>query len=376
MVNDRHSRRARKVLVWAAMATILSLPAGVICSGQSQRPEGQVGHLLSRGVKLAEQGQFAEAALILEHARTVAPRDTDVLTVLAEVKGKSGERESAVSLLRDVVGLTPRSAEAHANLAIALADDEHPNSALHEASEAIHLKPELASAHLTKARLLVGLRRPSEAASEFAVACRLAPNSPSAYYYWALMERDEGNVMKEASLLQIVVRLQPQNYVAFYLLGCSLSDQSKEQEAVAAWRRATAIAPNYSAAIYQLWRSLRRMHSPEARQLRQQFFAIRDHENTLQKARSLGNHAYIEMQAQNWSAAIPLLRKALSLCGGCTMEASLHKDLGLALYRNGDRQEGQTQLSIALKLNPDDLGTARALAILAHHEKLHSPMSR
>jgi tetratricopeptide (TPR) repeat protein len=374
LVNKKQLSRTLKAAVMIALAASLSLSGVRLCSGQSRQSGTQANQLFSKGLELARQGQLAEAEQILEQARRLAPNNTELLTVLGKVKGKIGEREPAIALFRQVIQLSPQSAEAHLNLGIALADDTQLDSALHEVSIAIHLAPKLASAHLTRARLLVDLHRPDDAVAEFAITCRLAPNDPEGYYYWALLERDEGKFAKEASLLQTVVKLQPQNYEAFYLLGCSLSDQSKELEAIAAWRRAIALNPNYSRPIYRLWQSLRRTNSPEAKQLQQRFLAIQKQKDSLGEIKSLGNQAYIAMQAQNWSAAIPLLRQALSLCGDCSVEADLHKDLGLALCRNGDIQEGQTELRIALKLNPDDPDTVKALAILAQQEKLRKPV--
>lgn len=374
LVNQKQLCRTLKTSVMIAMAVSLSLSGVLLCSGQSRQSGTHANQLFSKGLEFARQGQLAEAEQILEQARRLAPRNTELLTVLGKVKGKIGEREPAIALFRQVIQLSPQSAEAHLDLGIALADDTQLDSALHEASIAIHFAPKLASAHLTRARLLVALHRPNAAVAEFAITCRLAPNDPEGYYYWALLERDEGKFAKEASLLQTVVKLQPQNYEAFYLLGCSLSDQSKEQEAIAAWRRAIALNPNDSRATYRLWQSLRRTNSPEAKQLQQRFLAIQKQKDSLGEIKSLGNQAYIAMQTQNWSAAIPLLKQALSLCGDCIIEADLHKDLGLALCRNGDIQEGQTELRIALKLNPDDPDTVKALAILTQQEKHRRPV--
>lgn len=351
-------------MVTLSLAASLTVASSAPGSGQSSPSGRQPSQLLSRGLDLARQGELAEAEPILEQAQRLAPDDPEVLTVLGKVKGKLGERDLAVTLFRRVTQLTPRSAEAHLSLAIALADEMQLDSALHECSVAVQLAPGLAAAHLTRARLLAGLHRADDAAAEFSVASRLAPQDPESYYYWALLERDQGNSRKEAALLQTVVKLQPQNERAFYLLGCSLSAQSKETEAVAAWRKAIALDPDYIPAIYRLWQSERETNPAEANELQQRFSALRKQSNKIGEVRSLGNQAYLAMKARHWSEAIPLFRQALDLCGDCSLDAGLHKDLGLALCSSGNTAECQTELRTALKLNPNDTDTVKALAML------------
>jgi tetratricopeptide (TPR) repeat protein len=153
--------------------------------------------LLRQSKKLLEAGKLAEAELVLDRAEKLAPSDSVILTLDAEVKGRLGEYSSALALLERVIRLTPKSAQAHVNLAIALADSGDLDRALAETTTAVSIAPGLTIAHLNRARILYDLRQGQKADDEFALAARLAPRNSECYYYWSLSERPQGTSQKK-----------------------------------------------------------------------------------------------------------------------------------------------------------------------------------
>jgi tetratricopeptide (TPR) repeat protein len=360
---DAPVRRRSARMVAALLLLLLPWPwFGSLAWGQEAA--SQTKHLLDDGLALARQGQLAEAGSMLQQAQSLEPGNTQVLTALAQVKGRTGDLPGAVQLLREVAHSLPNSPDAHVNLAVALADDGELQEALAETGKALTLAPQLASAHLNRARLLADLHRGPEAGAEFAAAARLAPTNPDCFYYWALVERDGGDFAKESLLLRKVVKLQPENSKAYELLGDSLAAQSKQTEAIAAWRAALAIDPNSTAALYSLWRSLQRTNPAEAKRLRDQFAAVQQAQKKIDAVKSLGNQAYVAMGEHKDAEAIQLFRQAIEQCGGCEVAAALHKDLGLALCRVGDVASGKKELQTALQLNPKDPDVVKALGLL------------
>ncbi len=321
-------------------------------------------HLLQEGLALARQGRLAEAGSVLQQAQALEPKNAQVLTALAQVKGRTGDLPGAVQLLRDVAQAQPKSPDAYVNLAVALADEGELPEALAETGKALALAPGLASAHLNRARLLADLHRIPEARAEFAEAGRLAPSDPDCFYYWALVERDGGDFAKESLLLRKVVKLQPGNSKAYELLGDSLAAQSKQPEALAAWRAALAIDPNSTAALYSLSRGLQRADPAEAKRLRDQFAAVQQEQKRIDAVKALGNQAYVAMGEHKDAEAIQLFRQAIEQCEGCEVAAGLHKDLGLALCRSGDVASGKKELQTALQLDPNDPDIVKALNLL------------
>jgi tetratricopeptide (TPR) repeat protein len=328
--------------------------------------EKKTAGLMTQGMNLAAGGQFAQAEVILEQARAGAPHSAEVLTALAKVKGRSGDLPGAIALFREVVDATPRSTDAHLNLALALADNSDFDSALLEASKAVELSPKLALAHLNRARILADGHRPDDAITEFAIAARLAPTNADCFYYWALVEKEKFDYAKESDLLRTVVRLQPRNEKALNLLGESLMNEAKDAEAIAVWRKLLAVDPESSEATYSLSQALRGAAPEESKQLLTRYRALLLREKQLKQVNTLGNQAYLAINNRRWQEAIESLREAIGLCADCSMQASLHKDLGLALCNSGDIHAGEAELRIALRLDPKDRDTLRALASISH----------
>jgi tetratricopeptide (TPR) repeat protein len=325
--------------------------------------------LLEEGRKLLRAGRLAEAELVLDRAEKLAPSDSVILTLDAKVKGRLGEYDRAVALLKRVTQLTPRSAQGHVDLAIALADSSDLNSALEETAKAISLTPTLAIAHLNRARLLSDLNRDREAHDEFALAARLAPNNPDCYFYWSYAERAQDHLANGTELLRKVVKLQPGNVKAHLMLADSLLDQNRTAEAIAELRVALAADPDSAQAIYKLSRALYKTDPAESKRLRDRFEQLKEQNSVDDQAKALANEAFLAFTVQNWRESVRLYNDALETCGDCEIEGTLHRDLGLTLCRDGQIEQGAEQLHKALALNPEDRDAAKALEMIGTSNK-------
>lgn len=353
--------------VCALLLAISHLPVLCLAQTPTNADKKNAAAFLAQGLDLAAGGQLAQAEVVMEKAKALAPKDTEVLTALAKTKARIGEREAATELFREVTVILPASADSHLNLAIALADQADLNGALREVSRAVELTPNRGLAHLNRARILSDLNRRPEAESEFTTACRLSPSNPECFFYWALLERQIGDFPKETSLLRTVVRLQPGNAEAYVLLAKSLNNQSKQAEAIACWRKVLAINPKSQEAVYSLSRALRATDPAQAKILEEQLFSLRQKADTLEQVEALGNQAYVAINNKDWPIAITTLRHAIDLCGDCEVSANLHKDLGLALCESGDLSGGRQELQLALHLNPNDPDILRALSLVSNN---------
>jgi len=314
--------------------------------------------LLEQGQKLLEAGKLAEAELVLDPAEKLAPSDPVILTLDAQVKGRLGEFSNAVALLQRVIRLIPESGQAHVDLAIALADSGDLHSALAETAIAISIAPGLAIAHLNRARILGDMKLDREAGDEFALAARLAPGNPDCYFYWSLAERAQGNFTKETELLQKVVKLEPGNAKAHIMLANNLLDQNRTAEAVAELRIALAIDPNSAQAIYKLSRALLTTDPEESKRLRGQFDRLKAQNSVFDQAKALANEAFHAFTVQDWHESVRLFSEAVETCGECEIESALHRDLGLALCRDGQIERGARNFAKRSRLIPK-IGTPR-----------------
>jgi tetratricopeptide (TPR) repeat protein len=151
------------------------------------------------------------------------------------------------------------------------------------------------------------------------------------------------------------------------MLGRSLLEQERKQEAAAALRQALTLDPDSSDATYMLSRALAGSDPRESKRLREQFFALRQKSAALEQTKNLGNHAYGAYTQQDWPTAIRYYKEALESCGECEIQADLHKNLGLALCRSGNLEEGASELHKALALNPNDSDVVKALSMVEQH---------
>lgn len=345
--------------------SVLSVSFLVSAVSQSGAHISSAKDLLEEGETLVRQGRLAEAEAVMDRAETLSPTDVDVLTLLGKIKGRLGQYPEAVTLFQRVIHLSPKSAEAHINLAIALSDAGALPKALEETSKALAIDPNLATAHLNRGRILDDLHREPEAAAEFAAARRLNPNDFDVYYYWSFVEHAEGNLAKESTLLQRAVKLQPRNDRALIRLASCFLHQSRKSEAVVALRRALAINPKSSDAIYMLSRALFSSDPEESARLREKLETLKAESAALDRSKVLANEGYGAFMEQDWPKAIRLFKEALETCGACEIQATLHKNLGLALCRSGNVDAGGDELRRALALNPNDTDVAKALSVIS-----------
>jgi tetratricopeptide (TPR) repeat protein len=303
--------RARKPLRTAALCLVVV--SRLLAQDRRLPASADSFALFQRGQQLALANRLAEAEVFLAKACALSPADSEVMTLLAEVKGRLGESKEAVKLLRIVVDSQPRSAEARLNLALALADAGNTSEALLRTSESIHLDPQNPRAHLNRARLLADLQRPAEARAEFLRAERLAPADPQVDYFWAVFEKGSHHPDAAAPLLAKIVDRDPGNLRALILLAETQQQLGRQRDAIAAWRRAIAVAPSSQEAVYALSQALRQTQPDEAAQLLQRFNLLHAQSQKEEHVRELGNKAYASMQQRDWQAALTTLQEAIQL---------------------------------------------------------------
>jgi tetratricopeptide (TPR) repeat protein len=334
-------------------------------------PNYREGHL-NLGLILAQQSRPSDAEQELNHAVALAPRDPGTLSTAGKALAQMGKLTEGIALLRRVVALAPDLAAAHLDLTLALADSYNLPGALVETNEAVRLAPQSGFAHLNRGRVLFDLGRNAEAKPEFETAYRLISQTPEPRYFLALIEKQAGNFQRAASLLEEAVQLQPRNVMAWYLLGQSLENESETTKAIAAWRQAIAIDPNFSQALYSLARALRSTDAAESERMMARYAAVQKERRILDRAGTLANNGAVAASAYDWPEATRELTQAIAECGDCAVKADLHKKLGLIDCRSGDLNNGEKELLTANALKPADPEIARALELIAQSRNQRS----
>ena len=367
-VKPQEPRLLLTSFVMIAMAVSLSAPS---FSQPGERGAGgrTFDHWIQTGVAAARGGDLKAAKEAFQRAVSLRPRDPRALTALGEVQEQLGDYSASIQTFREVIEIDRTSPEAHVNLAVALADQGNLANGLEETEQAINLNPGSSAAHSLRGRLLNDLDRRADAREEFRIALQIAPHNAEALRYWAALEEHEGNARVRADLLRRYILVRPKDAYAQFQFGQLMEDAHRDVEAIAAWRRAVALNPDYREAIYSLARAVRKSDPQEAKKLVDRVSALERDQQTDDRVRTLGNSGNEKMAESNFPGAIEDLQQAIMLCGKCRHLGALEKNLGLAYCHKGELDFCQRELKIAQSLIPDDPDVALALRVARQQQQ-------
>jgi len=313
---------------------------------------------------IAAQGRFGEAQNPAEVAVKLAPKNTRALTMLGMIRTRLGRGDDALPLFREVVALEPAQSEAHLNLGIALADTLDVEAAIREFAEAVRLAPEDPAAHFNLGRALYDGQRYDEARKELKRTVQLDTRNGSALYLMALIERQSGDPADATQLLKRVVSMEPSNADAHFQLGRCFKELGQDGLAIAEWRTTLRLRPGHEEASYNLSRLLHKTAPAESGSLRENIQNEQKRRMAIDRASTLGNVALNAASERDWPLAVAHFKEALELCGSCSLEPQLRKNLGLTYARSGNLREAAAELQRAGTLAPQDPDIGKALRVI------------
>jgi tetratricopeptide (TPR) repeat protein len=329
--------------------------------------------LVNLGLLLAQHGQVAQGEQQLRAAIQINPSDPSAYTALGMIQGKSGRGVEAVESFRKVVALQPDSAEAHLNLGIAFVDQYDRTGGFQEFQQAARLAPQSPAVHYNLGRFFFETAKYEDARKELEEAVRLDPSYAPALYFLALAAKQDNDLPRSTELFEKLLGLQPGNPDAQFLLGQNLEHQGNTSDAVAHWKLALQADPNYSQALYNLARALKKTNDPEAQKYQDRYDQLQKDQQISDRVQQLGNFALAASNAQNWPQAFAQIQEAVQLCGSCPEAAHLHKNLGWMYFRIGKLQEAEKELGLALDFNPSDADAQQALTAIQKARAQQTP---
>jgi tetratricopeptide (TPR) repeat protein len=329
--------------------------------------------LVNLGLLLAQHGQVAHGEQQLRAAIQIDPSDPGAYTALGMIEGKTGRGGEAVESFRKVVALEPDSADAHLNLGIALVDQYDRTGGFKEFQEAARLAPESPAVHYNLGRFYFETAKYDDARKQLEEAVHLDPNYPPALYFLALAAKQDNDIARSTELFEQLLVLQPENPDAQFLLGQNLEHQGKTAEALAHWKSALQADPNYSQALYNLARALKKANDPEAQKYQDRYDQLQKDQQISDRVQQLGNFALAASNAQNWPQAFAQIQEAIQLCGSCPEAAHLHKNLGWMYFHTGKLEDAEKEMGIALNLNPNDGDVRQALDTIQKTRTAQTP---
>ena len=379
----------------AAIGAVASL--GAQADTTAPRPR------LTEAATLMQQGQFSEAATLLEYVVRDNPSDVNALLMLGSALSLVPRRDDAVQVLLRAMELRPNEArvyasagasfarlgehdaalqvyeravsidanlgDAHLNIALILASREEFDRAEEHMARAIGLESEpgkLARLHFLNGKLHAERGQLQQAKAEFDRSIALDPENGEALLASGITRRRLLLENEAFPLFQRAVELAPDDPSAHYQLAFELNRRGYASAAADHLLRAHQLMPGDQSIVYNLTRALHKAgRRDESRQYRDLLARMiesddRARENELETARLHGEGVRLEDEG-NYAEALDKYRAVLRIE---PLNAVTRRNLALVLCRLGRWVEGIEELEAILRSDPNDTETARTLAIV------------
>jgi tetratricopeptide (TPR) repeat protein len=221
------------------------------------------------GYALAEQKKFAEAIPYYEAALRVRPNQAEVHNNLGNALSKLGRTQEAIAQYQTALQENPEHADAHNNLGIDLANQGKLDEAIEHFRAALKFKPKYPSAHGHLGNALALQHKLDEAIKEYRECLDLNPKDAQAHNNLGNALAEQGKLEEAVQNYRKALQLNsdnPEAYVnlgivlgrlgnqaeAHYNMGLGFALQGKRDEAIAHFREALRLKPDYPEAARQL----------------------------------------------------------------------------------------------------------------------------
>lgn len=218
------------------------LRAEVACREYLQEYPGSVDHLRLLGHALLKQARFPEAEQTIRQAISLKPDFPHLHEDLGSVLAMQQRFEEAVPCLREAIRLEPRLPLAHRKLGEALAALGQGQSADAAFEEYFEQDPDKGKVAIALDHLRSG--RKSEAVETLRAALRESPDNVDAMRCLAQSYLQDKERLGDAeALLRRATELAPAYTAVWMLLGGLLHEAGRHRESVEAFRRAITLEP-------------------------------------------------------------------------------------------------------------------------------------
>ena len=224
----------------------------------TQNPD-HFGALHYQGLALAALGNWPAALISYQKALAVTPTSVQTLTNLGNAYTKLSDLPKAIYCYEKAIALQPDYAIAHYNLGEVLKVQGFFPAAERALSEAVRVKQNFPEAWCSLGEVQGEQDLNDPALRSFNRAIELNPNHINSYLSLADLYKKLGQSSSAEITLIAVLGIDPQSSRAQYLLGIALFDQGRLDEALGAFKRATALKPNFWQAHW--WLAISRLNA-------------------------------------------------------------------------------------------------------------------
>ncbi|MGD0130325.1 MAG: tetratricopeptide repeat protein [Terriglobia bacterium] len=199
---------------------------------------------------LTRTGRYTEAIPEFEKALELNPQYHTIYNNLGRTLLAAGKPDGAIVTFEKGLEYYPESPDLHDHLGLALASKGRFDEAMAEFNKALEIDPNYADAHRNLGRALAMSGHPDQAVPHFERALEINPEFAEAQSELGRLLAVEGQFDQAIPHLQKALAIKPDLVEAHYYLGASLYFSSgRTQEALAQWRAALRVDPNFVPAM-------------------------------------------------------------------------------------------------------------------------------
>jgi tetratricopeptide (TPR) repeat protein len=199
---------------------------------------------------LGEKGQYQAAIAEWTELAAANPDDARIHNNLATALARAGKLAEAIPQYERALELNPQYHAIHDSLGQALTSAGRPDEAIAHFVKALEAYPESADLHDNLGRALAMKDRLDDAMAEFQKAAQLDPRSAEARNNMGRILASKGRLGDAIPYFQKAVEIDPDFAEAHQFLGAALYyARGQVQEALAQWREALRVRPDYVPAL-------------------------------------------------------------------------------------------------------------------------------
>jgi Flp pilus assembly protein TadD len=219
-----------------------------------------------RAFELGEKGQYEAAVAAWGELVAVNPDNARIHNNLAEALARTGQFAAAIPHYEKALELNPQFHAIHKSLGLVLLEAERPAEAMAQFQEGLVAYPESAELHNDLGRTLAMQDRLDDAMAEFQAASKLDPRSAEAQHNIGRVLASKGQIAGAIPYFEKAVALDPDLVEAQYYLGAALYyGPGRAKEALAHWRQALRVQPDYLLALNEAAHVLAACADPSVR---------------------------------------------------------------------------------------------------------------
>jgi len=196
------------------------------------------------GFYLFHEGRVDEAIVQYQKAQTLQPESDDAYVYLSTAFLVEGRVDDAMVECQQALKIKPDSAGVHNNLGYCLVKKGRLNEAVVEFQRALEITPELATARNALGDIFLRTGRVTEAIPQFQKALEIQPDFAEAQYNLGDSLLRIGRVDEAITNFQKSLQSQ-QNSLTCYKLGCAFRQKRMAKEAIASFRTAIKLQPQF-----------------------------------------------------------------------------------------------------------------------------------